>query len=77
MPVPDDCRDCLNPSFWTGTPIGQETTLGDNPAYLTGEDTEYAILVVHDAAGWKWNNIRLLADYFAREIGASVWVPDL
>ena len=77
MTVPDDCKDCLRASFWEGTPTGEETKLGKNQAYKAGNNTEYAILFVHDAAGWTFQNARLLADYFAKEVGATVFMPDL
>jgi hypothetical protein len=77
MTVPDDCKDCLRVSFWQGTPEGEETTLGKNAAYKVGNNSDVAILLVHDAAGWTFNNVRLLADYFAKEVGATVYMPDL
>jgi dienelactone hydrolase len=36
-----------------------------------------AIIVIHDLYGWTFPNIRLLADHYAAEVGATVYVPDL
>ena len=69
---------CLEGFQWDGVPAGVNTTLGANNAYVTGPaDSKAAILVIHDLFGWTFPNIRLLADYYAREVGARVWVPDL
>lgn len=35
-----------------------------------------AIVVATDVFGWKQNNIRLLADGYAQELGVTVIVPD-
>ena len=75
--VPDDCKDCLRASFWDGTPQGKETKLAGNSAYEVGDEPEIAIMVIHDLLGWEFRNLRLLADYYAKEIGATVVVPDL
>ncbi|KAI0816535.1 dienelactone hydrolase [Xylaria sp. FL0064] len=40
------------------------------------QNAETAILLVHDLFGWKYPNLRLLADHFARELNATVYVPD-
>lgn len=64
-------------SFWEGTPIGEEVMLSKNQTYKAGDNPDVAIMMIHDAAGWQFNNVRLLADYFAKEIGATVFVPDL
>lgn len=41
---------------------------GDNPAV--------AILIIHDLMGWSFPNVRLLADHYAKEANATVYVPD-
>lgn len=71
----DDC--CLRGFKWDGIPIGHETKLSDNAAYVTGSSNEIAILVVHDLFGWTFPNTRLLADAYAEEVNATVYVPDL
>ena len=72
---------CLRSPFaWDGTPRGEITTLGphNNKAYVTGKaESNVAIMVIHDLLSWEWKNIRLLADHYANEVGARVWVPDL
>ncbi|RWA13680.1 hypothetical protein EKO27_g1432 [Xylaria grammica] len=67
---------CLKTFTWGGTPTGIETKLASNDCYVTGRNCETAILIVHDLFGWKYPNVRLLADHFAREINVTVYVPD-
>lgn len=57
--------------------MGRELTLSDNAAYVTGSNSEVAILVIRDLFGWTFPNIRLLADPYAEEADATVYVPDL
>ena len=54
----DDC--CKQGFLWNGTPTGKEEQLGDLDVYISGDKTKNAILLCHDAIGWKLNNIRLL-----------------
>lgn len=69
--------NCCKEGFkWEGKPTGKETTLAGNKAYVTGKDTGVAILIVHDIFGWTFNNTRLLADHYAEEVGATVYLPD-
>lgn len=69
--------ECCKAGFlWNGTPTGKETTLGKNKAYVTGGNTDVAILIVHDVFGWTLNNARLLADHYAKEADATVYLPD-
>lgn len=71
-------QDCCRKGFrWNGTPTGKVTKLGEHDAYVTGDNKERAILVCHDAFGWAFNNTRLLADHYAQEVGATVYLPDL
>lgn len=58
-------------------PTGTEGHLGDHKAYITGNNKQRAIMVIHDVFGWTFNNTRLLADYYAREVDATVYLPDL
>lgn len=70
--------DCCAKGFkWDGVPKGHKLTLSDNAAYVTGSNSEVAILVIHDLFGWTFPNIRLLADAYAEEVDATVYVPDL
>ncbi|KAL8868350.1 MAG: hypothetical protein Q9174_005049 [Haloplaca sp. 1 TL-2023] len=74
---------CLKGFPWSGTPTGRESkiklnSLGkDIDTYIAGSDTEKAILIVADLLGWTFTNTRLLADCFAKEVGATVYIPDL
>jgi len=68
---------CLKGFAWNGTPTGRVEQLTDrNQAYVTGNNTDIGVLVVHDLFGWTFPNIRLLADHIANEVGATVYVPD-
>jgi len=69
--------DCCKKGFnWTGTPEGTETTLGETKTYVTGTSKSAAILFIHDIFGWSFTNARLVADHFAKEADATVYVPD-
>ncbi|KAF2185588.1 endo-1,3-1,4-beta-D-glucanase [Zopfia rhizophila CBS 207.26] len=69
--------ECCKSGFsWGGNPVGTETTLGDNKAYVTGTSKSAAILIVHDVFGWTFRNLRLLADAYAKEADATVYLPD-
>lgn len=67
---------CLTGFTWSGTPVGTIGTLGKSQAYITGTNKHAAILFIHDAFGWEFPNVRLLADHLAREANATVYVPD-
>ncbi|KAK7981684.1 Hydrolase tropI [Apiospora saccharicola] len=71
-----DC--CLKGFEWEGTPMGTDGKLGGNDAYITKGTTnpDAAILLIHDLYGWRFPNVRLLADHWARELGVAVYVPD-
>ncbi|KAL1846615.1 hypothetical protein Plec18170_009044 [Paecilomyces lecythidis] len=69
-----DC--CFQGFSWQGTPTGRIGKLSNNDVYIAGDDTDTAILFIADLFGWTFPNVRLLADHFAREIGATVFVPD-
>lgn len=38
---------------------------------------QVAVLIVHDLFGWNLPNARLLADHYAKEADATVYLPDL
>jgi hypothetical protein len=63
------CDQCKTGFAWEGKPTGKETTLSKNKAYVAGDNKDAAILVISD--------IRLLADTYAKEANATVYVPDL
>jgi dienelactone hydrolase len=69
---------CVKGFKWEGTPEGRTTKLanGKYDAYVAGNNTTAAVLLVHDVYGWENPNVRLMADHYARESGATVFVPD-
>jgi dienelactone hydrolase len=68
---------CWLKSFeWEGTPTGRIEKLATTNAYVTGDNPGTAVLIVHDLLGWTFPNVRLLADHYAQEINATVYVPD-
>ena len=56
---------------------GKESKLGQNDCYIAGDNKERAVLLIHDIKGWKNENIRCLADFYATQLQAMVYVPDL
>ena len=69
--------ECCKAGFaWQGRPSGEETTFGKNKAYVTGTNKDAAILMIPDYFGWALLNARLLADHYAREVSATVYLPD-
>lgn len=75
MPELDDC--CKTGFKWDGKAVGHEGTLDKNKAYITGTNKDAAILIIHDVFGWTFPNLRLLADHFAQEANATVYLVDL
>lgn len=70
--------DCCRSGFrWQGQPAGTTTKLGEHDVYITGDNKSRAILLCHDGFGWEFLNNRLLADHWAQEVGATVFLPDL
>ncbi|KAL4785993.1 Alpha/Beta hydrolase protein [Aspergillus varians] len=77
---------CLKTFQWNGTPTGRVDKLANNPAYIAepsssssasnNDSPTTAILIVHDLLGWTFPNARLLADHYAAEANATVYVPD-
>lgn len=67
---------CVRGFKWKGQPTGRVGKLGNNDAYITGNNPDAAVLYVHDLLGWTFPNARLLADHFAEEAGVTVYVPD-
>jgi hypothetical protein len=63
---------CLNGFEWEGTPTGRIDTLASNNAYITGDNPDIAVLLIHDLLSWSFPNTRLLADHYAREMNATV-----
>lgn len=71
------CDNCKTGFKWDGTATGKETTLNNTKAYVAGDSKDAAVLIVTDIFGWTLPNIRLIADHFAKESQATVYVPDL
>ncbi|KAL8824992.1 MAG: hypothetical protein Q9170_007974 [Blastenia crenularia] len=67
---------CISGFSWNGQPIGQESKLANLNTYVSGTNKDVAILIVHDVFGWTFTNTRLLADHYAKEVDATVYVPD-
>ncbi|KAL2828398.1 Alpha/Beta hydrolase protein [Aspergillus cavernicola] len=68
---------CIQGFSWQGTPTGHTNSkLATNNVYITGTNPDIAILFIADLFGWSFPNVRLLADHYAREVGANVYVPD-
>lgn len=78
---------CLKTFKWNGTPTGQIGTLANNQTYIASPTTKNpnpnskpksttAILIVHDLLGWTFPNAHLLADHYASEANATVYIPD-
>jgi len=67
---------CLQGFEWEGTPAGRTGKLGNNDAYITGDNSDVVVMVIHDLLGWGFPNIRLLADHYAREGNVTAYVPD-
>ncbi|KAL0940453.1 dienelactone hydrolase family protein [Colletotrichum truncatum] len=67
---------CLKAFEWDGNPTGHVTKLNSINVYVTGNNPNVAILYIHDLLGWTFSNARLLADHYAREANATVYVPD-
>lgn len=68
---------CLKGFRWNATPQGQQSTLAGRDCYVTGSNSDTVIMVIHDLFGWRFGNTRILADHYAEEVGATVYVPDL
>ncbi|KAL8798152.1 MAG: hypothetical protein Q9182_006903 [Xanthomendoza sp. 2 TL-2023] len=67
---------CVSGFAWNGTPSGREEKAQQLNYYIAGDNKDVAILLLHDIFGWTFNNNRLLADHFAKEINATVFLPD-
>ncbi|KAF1849792.1 dienelactone hydrolase family protein [Cucurbitaria berberidis CBS 394.84] len=71
------CENCKTGFKWNGTPTGKESTLNNAKAYVAGDSKEAAIVIITDIFGWTLPNIRILADHYAKEANATVYVPDI
>ncbi|KAH7141804.1 putative hydrolase [Dactylonectria macrodidyma] len=69
-----DC--CLKGLRWEAKTKGRDENVAGLNCYATGSNKDVAIIVIHDLFGWTFENIRILADHFAEEVDATVYVPD-
>ena len=68
---------CPHEGFeWTGIPEGYIDTLAKCNTYVTGDNLDRAVLLIHDLQSWSFPNLCLLADHYAREVNATVFVPE-
>jgi dienelactone hydrolase len=71
------CDNCKSGFKWNGQTVGKEAKLNNVNAYVTGDSKDAAILIITDVFGWTLPNVRLVADHYAQEANATVYVPDL
>lgn len=70
---------CLSGTVANGTPKGREDTIGGLDTYISepeGKSTAKSIVFLVDIFGWKFPNVRLLADNYAKS-GFYCYIPDL
>ncbi|KAL5380267.1 hypothetical protein DPSP01_007842 [Paraphaeosphaeria sporulosa] len=70
------CEKCKSGFNWNGTPNGSESKIAGSKAYVTGDNKDAAVMIIHDIFGWTFPNLRLLADHFAKEANVTVYLPD-
>ncbi|KAH9889937.1 alpha/beta-hydrolase [Cubamyces lactineus] len=71
------CTECVTGALHSGTPKGTETKVGGVDAYVVGDEHSTRVIVIGcDIFGWRFVNMRLLADEYAAH-GFRVVVPDL
>jgi len=69
---------CCKEGFkWNGQPEGKIDKVAGLDTYIAGNTKERAILIIADVFGWTLPNARLIADHFAKECDATVYLPDL
>jgi hypothetical protein len=68
---------CVKGFRWDATHKGRNDKVAGIDCYVTGSNEGVAIMMIHDLFGWTFSNTRILADYYAEEVGATVLVPDL
>lgn len=70
---------CLSGSVHSGTPKGREDTIGGLDVYVAepeSKSTAKSIIFIVDIFGWKFKNVRLLADNYAKA-GFYCYIPDV
>ncbi|KAF1353475.1 dienelactone hydrolase [Delphinella strobiligena] len=69
--------ECCKSGFkWDGKAIGKVTKIANLDTYVTGDNKDAAVLIVHDVFGWTLTNVRILADHYAKEANVTVYLPD-
>ncbi|KAI4641129.1 hypothetical protein J4E93_008007 [Alternaria ventricosa] len=71
------CDNCKTGFKWGAESVGKEAKLDNIDCYVTGDNKDAAILIITDIFGWTLPNIRILADHYAKEANATVYVPDV
>jgi dienelactone hydrolase len=70
---------CLSGTVHVGTPKGREDTINGLDTYISepeGGSTAKSVIFLVDIFGWKFPNVRLLADNYAKA-GLYCYIPDL
>ena len=70
---------CLSGSIHSGHPQGREDTIGGLPSYIaepSDKSTARTVIFLVDIFGWKFPNVRLLADNYAKA-GFYCYIPDV
>ncbi|CZT40714.1 related to dienelactone hydrolase family protein [Rhynchosporium secalis] len=65
---------CLKVFEWDGTPAVNIGKIANNDAYSTGDNPDVMFLFIHDLLSWNFPNLRLLANHYARETGATLFL---
>lgn len=67
---------CVTGHLHNGAPQGKEEFVAGLKAYVTGDNKLKTILAITDIFGYQLNNVKLLADEYAKSGGFRVIVPD-
>ncbi|KAL7933596.1 Alpha/Beta hydrolase protein [Trichoderma chlorosporum] len=74
------CPDCYRGSVHEGEPRGTVTHAYGRETYVVepadGQPAKGIVVIIPDAFGWAFVNIRLLADKYADQGGFKVYAPD-
>lgn len=74
------CPDCFKGTIHEGNPRGRVIKLHGLDTYVTepsdGRVAKGIVVIIPDAFGWEFINIRLLADHYADKGNFTVYLPD-
>ncbi|KAI9891525.1 MAG: hypothetical protein M1814_002648 [Vezdaea aestivalis] len=73
------CARCFSGAIHEGETTGTESTLHGFDVYVAtapSEPPKGIIVLIPDAFGWRFFNMRLLADYYASKTGSTVYIPE-